>query len=392
MSFSQAIFDFTTLAIQAGGYMDLDRIYVQNQLLDLIGETTLAEVSLTLPTQTASEIQQLLLAQAKKNNIVQNDEQQAILAAKLMDFLTPPPSVVNALFAKHYDHSPQEATAYFFTLCQNNGAIQASKQPGALNATVDNAQQPCAFCLASEGYAGIIEGRARSNQRFIRMNLDNQSWAFRYATNPVYSEQGVITAEDHQPQALTRSALQRLFRIVEVFPHYFVSLPSQSQHAHYQTGPTEVPLIKAAVKQSFPLAMFPEITAGIVDSPLSVIRLQSADKERLVLAVEWIRAAWQAENKEGELAKQPDLVLLAHLSQGQFVVELVLQHAQSAAKFNKLMQKQPVFEARNKPVALSEILGSPRLPTSFVERLAAVSAFEATPSGQQAFERFLRKL
>lgn len=33
-----------------------------------------------------------------------------------MDFLTPPPSVVNAFFAQHYSKSPEEATEYFFNL------------------------------------------------------------------------------------------------------------------------------------------------------------------------------------------------------------------------------------------------------------------------------------
>ena len=38
MTTSQMIADFTTLAIQAGGWMELDRLYLQNRLLSMIGE------------------------------------------------------------------------------------------------------------------------------------------------------------------------------------------------------------------------------------------------------------------------------------------------------------------------------------------------------------------
>jgi UDPglucose--hexose-1-phosphate uridylyltransferase len=37
MTFSQTISDFVTLAIQAGGWMEMDRIYLQNRILGMIG-------------------------------------------------------------------------------------------------------------------------------------------------------------------------------------------------------------------------------------------------------------------------------------------------------------------------------------------------------------------
>ena len=44
MDISQAVVDFTTLAIQAGGYMELDRLYLQNRIIALIGEDSLDKV------------------------------------------------------------------------------------------------------------------------------------------------------------------------------------------------------------------------------------------------------------------------------------------------------------------------------------------------------------
>ena len=44
MTTSQMIADFTTLAIQAGGWMELDRLYLR--LLSMIGEQELGEVDI----------------------------------------------------------------------------------------------------------------------------------------------------------------------------------------------------------------------------------------------------------------------------------------------------------------------------------------------------------
>ncbi|MEE1500107.1 MAG: UDP-glucose--hexose-1-phosphate uridylyltransferase, partial [Enterococcus hirae] len=41
MTISQTICDFSTLAIEAGGWMEMDRIYLQNQILGMIGEEAL---------------------------------------------------------------------------------------------------------------------------------------------------------------------------------------------------------------------------------------------------------------------------------------------------------------------------------------------------------------
>ena len=67
MNISQAIIDFTTLAIRSGGYMAMDRVYVQNKILALIGEETLdidMKPSVELDGQAISAF---LIQTAKKN-------------------------------------------------------------------------------------------------------------------------------------------------------------------------------------------------------------------------------------------------------------------------------------------------------------------------------------
>ena len=115
MSISQVITDFTTIAIQAGGWMEMDRIYVQNRLLHLIGEDALENTQVRPVTQSSLELLDQLLERALTNQVIENTQsEKEQLTAQIMDFLTPPPSVVNAFFAQHYSKSPEAATDYFY--------------------------------------------------------------------------------------------------------------------------------------------------------------------------------------------------------------------------------------------------------------------------------------
>lgn len=96
---SQTISDFTTLAIASGGWMEMDRIYLQNRILGMIGETEFEEAENRLSSKTSTQLMDELVEVAKNNHIVgESLSEQEIFASQLMDFLTPPPSVVNAFF------------------------------------------------------------------------------------------------------------------------------------------------------------------------------------------------------------------------------------------------------------------------------------------------------
>mgnify|MGYP000429147181 FL=1 len=125
MSISQVITDFTTIAIQAGGWMEMDRIYVQNRLLHLIGEDALENTQVRPVTQSSLELLDQLLERALTNQVIENSQsEKEQLTAQIMDFLTPPPSVVNAFFAQHYSKSPEAATDYFYQLSKQNDYIK----------------------------------------------------------------------------------------------------------------------------------------------------------------------------------------------------------------------------------------------------------------------------
>lgn len=334
MSISQTIFDFTTLAIQAGGWMDMDRIYLQNRLLALIGEDALGETIVQMPQHSSLELLDLLLEKAIENQVIEDTvAEKEILTGQLMDLLTPPPSVVNALFAQHYAKEPQEATDYFFELCKNNDYIKTraiakniifpvETEYGELEITInlskpekdpkqiaaERNQAPatvaypkCMLCMENEGYQGRINYPARTNHRIIRMNLDGESWGFQYSPYAYYNEHCIILSEEHRPMKISKETFKRLLRIIEVLPHYFVGsnadLPivggSILSHDHYQGGRHVFAMEKAPIEKEFSLDGFADVSAGIVKWPMSVIRLQSKNTGELVEAADFIYKQWQ---------------------------------------------------------------------------------------------------
>jgi UDPglucose--hexose-1-phosphate uridylyltransferase len=441
VSISKTITDFATLAIQAGGWMELDRIYLQNRLLAMIGEETMAPAAPSKVRATSQELLAELVHQAQKNGVVEkNPEQLAIFEAQLMDFLTPPPSVVNAFFAKHYDKSPEEATNYFYELNQRNnyihsqaaearqfyttlteyGELEIVIQPAVKKTSQQESQQEypkCELCMENEGYAGRENYPARTNQRIIRMNLDGESWGFHYAPAACYDEQAIISAEKHQPLTFNQATFRRLMRIVEVLPHYFVGAETDlllsggenTTHEHYQAGRKEFPLAKAEIVDYFEFADYPLMNAGIVKWPLPVIRLQSPNQEDLVLTGTEILNKWRgysdAEIQMEAVAPDGTLrhTLMAIARRKELLFELDLVLCDNSPKHRSF--EQASFTAK-KQLGLMEVMGATVVAAAleetpnwqaavgqqFLQALTQAAPFEPSASGQAAFKRFIASL
>ncbi|RCT68766.1 UDP-glucose--hexose-1-phosphate uridylyltransferase, partial [Enterococcus faecium] len=89
MSISQTICDFATLAIEAGGWMEMDRLYLQNRLLGMVGEDALESIEVRPVKEESVDLLDQLVAKARD-----------------------------------YSKSPEEATEYFFNLSKKNDYIK----------------------------------------------------------------------------------------------------------------------------------------------------------------------------------------------------------------------------------------------------------------------------
>ncbi|HEM3551647.1 MULTISPECIES: cystathionine beta-lyase [Streptococcus] len=133
--------DYLDLAIKYGGFTSLDKVYLAKKLADL------------------------------------TDQQK-------LDFITPPPSVINAYFAEIYQkQGAEEATDYYLTLSQQ-------------------------LCLFPK------EPSFEEDKPFVRLNLSGKSFGFAYV-----SADGLAQVFSEVVEEVTDSLL---FEIAQVFPHYVV--------------------------------------------------------------------------------------------------------------------------------------------------------------------------
>ena len=433
MTLSQTIFDFTTLAIHFGGWMDMDRLYLQNRVLGMIGEDALGAVEVKPTERTSVELLDELVARAKENGVIgETLAEREILEAQLMDLMTPPPSVVNALFAQHYSKDPQEATDYFFELCKTNDYIKtraiaknivfpAETEYGTLEITI-NLSKPekdpkeiaaqrnsvsvdypkCMLCMENEGYKGRMNYPARTNHRIIRMNLDGEAWGFQYSPYAYYNEHCIVLANEHRPMKINRQTFERLVKVIEVLPHYFVGsnadLPivggSILSHDHYQGGRHTFAMAKAPVERSFDLPGFTEVQAGIVKWPMSVIRLQSADTTQLVAASEYILEQWreysdpsvQVNAYSADGTPHHTITPIARKNGDVYVMDLVLRDNNVSAEYPEgIFHPHPeVQHIKKENIGLIEVMGLAVLPPRLATELTEVERYLLAEDNQIA--------
>lgn len=133
--------DYINLALTYGGFTSLDKVYLQNTL-------------------------------------------EPLTDAQKLNFITPPPSVINAYFAEMYQkQSPKAATDYYFDL---------SKALHLFNS----------------------EPSFDERKPFIRLNLSGKSYGFTYEND---QEIARVFSEKQEPVSL-----EVLFELAQVFPQYKV--------------------------------------------------------------------------------------------------------------------------------------------------------------------------
>ena len=105
----------------------------------------------------------------------------------------------------------------------------------------------------------------------------------------------------HVPMKVTRRSFENLLDFVTILPHYFLGsnadLPivggSILSHDHYQGGRYDFAMAHAAVEQEYDFKGYPDIKAGRVKWPLSVIRLEGDDRDQLVDLADKILTVWR---------------------------------------------------------------------------------------------------
>ena len=259
-----------------------------------------------------------------------------IFDTRIMGALTPMPREIIAKFRELYAEDPVKATDWYYKLSCDTDYIRRyriardmrwvysceygdmditinlskpEKDPRAI-AAAKNAPQAgypkCQLCRENEGYAGRLNHPARANHRIVPLKICGADWFLQYSPYVYYNEHCIVFNAEHIPMKIDKAAFDKLLSFVTVFPHYFVGsnadLPivggSILSHEHFQGGHYTFAMETAPVETEVSFRGFEDVKAGIVKWPMSVIRLEGMDPERLSLLADKILAAWRGYSDE----------------------------------------------------------------------------------------------
>ena len=411
---------FVTKVIAESTFEELDRIYLTNRVLALVGDEVL---EVETDQDNLSDLKDQLVEEAVRLGTIEDSlAAREILGADLMDLVTPCPSQVNRDFWTTYAQSPEQAIADFYQLSQKNDYIKlkaiakniAYRVPsdyGELEITI-NLSKPekdpkeiaaaklvkssnypqCQLCMENEGYHGRVNHPARSNHRIIRFDISGQEWGFQYSPYAYFNEHCIFLDSKHRPMAISRQSFERLLAIVEQFPGYFAGsnadLPivggSILTHDHYQGGRHVFPMEVAPLQKSFTFEGFESVKAGIVHWPMSVIRLTSDSKEDLTELADKILLAWRQYSDpsvqvlaESNGTLHHTITPIARKRDGQFELDLVLRDNQTSPEHPDGIYHphKDVQHIKKENIGLIEVMGLAILPPRLKEEVEQVAAY-----------------
>ena len=411
---------FVTKVIAESAFEELDRIYLTNRVLALVGDGVL---EVETDQDDLIELKDQLVEEAVRLETIEDSlAAREILGADLMDLVTPCPSQVNRDFWATYAQSPEQAIADFYQLSQKNDYIKlkaiakniAYRVPsdyGELEITI-NLSKPekdpkeiaaaklvkssnypqCQLCMENEGYHGRVNHPARSNHRIIRFDISGQEWGFQYSPYAYFNEHCIFLDSKHHPMAISRQSFERLLAIVEQFPGYFAGsnadLPivggSILTHDHYQGGRHVFPMEVAPIQKNFTFEGFEAVKAGIVQWPMSVIRLTSDSKEELIELADKILLAWRQYSDpsvqvlaESNGTPHHTITPIARKRDGQFELDLVLRDNQTSPEHPDGIYHphKDVQHIKKENIGLIEVMGLAILPPRLKEEVEQVAAY-----------------
>ena len=418
----EAISKLVTYALRTGLIREEERTWAVNALLE-----TLKLDEYTDPGQEWGEIDlpavldELLDDAAERGVLAENTAaRRDLLDSALMGRLTPRPGQVIDRFRALYADSPEKATDWFYRFSQDTNYIRRDRlardvrwetptRYGVLEMTI-NLSKPekdprdiaaaaqkapsnypsCPLCPENEGYAGRLDHPARQNHRIVPVKLRGEEWYLQYSPYVYYNEHCICLSREHRPMKTDRACFERLLDFVEQFPHYFMGanadLPivggSILSHDHFQGGRHTFPMERAPVERAAVIPGFEDVNTGIVKWPLSVLRIGSADRERLAALAEHILNAWRDYSDEslsilarGGETPHNTVTAIARRRGKRYELDLVLRNNRTTPEhpLGLFHPHEELHHIKKENIGLIEVMGLAVLPARLRGELTAVA-------------------
>ena len=397
--------------INSGLIPESERNYSTNMILDAFGKDDYSDPDISGEEINLDNILDNLLDIACEMKLIEDSiTYRDLFDTKLMNFIMPRPSQVSEIFWKKYSNSPKEATDFYYDFSTKTNYIRKSRvekdlkwtvpsQYGEIDITV-NLSKPekdpkaiaaagkaasssypkCQLCMENEGYAGRVNHPARQNHRIIPITINDSNWGFQYSPYVYYNEHCIVFNGQHVQMKIDKAAFRKLFDFVKLFPHYFLGsnadLPivggSILSHDHFQGGNYTFAMAKADIIKEFSVDGFDDVKCGIVKWPLSVIRLQSKDSDRIIELADHILKAWRGYTDEdafiyAETDGTPHNTItpIARFKDGMFELDLALRNNITTEEhpLGVYHPHEELHHIKKENIGLIEVMGLAVLPS-----------------------------
>ncbi|WP_239618481.1 UDP-glucose--hexose-1-phosphate uridylyltransferase [Cohnella mopanensis] len=346
--------------------------------------------------------------------------------ARIMGLLMPRPSETNRQFASLTgQRGITGATDWFYQLNINSNYIRMDRikkngywkhrtPDGELEITV-NLSKPekdpkeiallkslpqsnypkCLLCKENVGYAGRPDHPARQNLRVLPLTLQNESWFFQYSPYVYYNEHSIVFCGEHIPMKISPVTFSRLLDFVEQMPHYFIGsnadLPivggSILNHDHFQAGRHVFPMETAPVLEWLSSSRDAEVKLGIVQWPMSVVRLRSNNRQALLGVASDVLAQWRgysdpdaeviafSEKETGRVEHNTITPIARFKDNGEYELDLVLRNNRTSEEHpgGIFHPHQQLHHIKKENIGLIEVMGLAVLPGRLEVELAQIA-------------------
>lgn len=429
MSVSEkAVKDLVRYGVRTGLIVEEEAMFAANSLLDVMkiepspdfDVEGLMEADGREPS--LEEILQVLLDDAVGRELIDGGiASRDLFDTRLMACITPRPGEVITRFREYLGEDPRKATDYFYTLCCDSDYIRRyriakdrkwiaptkygdlditinlskpEKDPKAIAAALNKKQDNyprCLLCPQNEGYAGRLDHPARQTIRLIPMTLGGERWYMQYSPYVYYNEHCIVLSGEHVPMKIERATFVRLMDFLKLLPHYTVGsnadLPivggSILTHEHFQGGRYTFAMERAGIRESVCFKGFEDVEAGVVNWPMSVIRLDSSDPDRLIELADRILTVWRGfsdeeagiyaySDAEGRLcAKETPgavphntITPIARMRDGRYELDLVLRNNRTTKEYplGIFHPHAELHHIKKENIGLIEVMGLAVLP------------------------------
>lgn len=407
-------------ALQKNLIQEEDKIYTSNMLLGLLKINEFKPEEIKENLETASPILENILDYAVNQNLIEDTiTERDLFDTNIMNCLMPRPSEVIGKFKKLYSQSPKKATDYYYDLSIASNYIRKDRidkniiwktetEYGDLDITV-NLSKPekdpkeiakaklvksssypkCLLCKENEGFYGSLNHPARQTHRIIPMNLSNHQYFMQYSPYTYYNEHCIIFNGEHTPMKINRATFQNLLNFVDILPHYFAGsnadLPivggSILSHDHYQGGHYTFAMEKAPIEKFYEIAGYEDIQIGRVHWPMSAIRINSRNKQKLLDLADHILTSWRNYSDESvdilsESNNEPHNTItpIARRRDGNYELDLVLRNNRTTEEYplGIFHPHNEVHHIKKENIGLIEVMGLAVLPARLKSELNSI--------------------